>query len=75
MFNVGFAAFVDVGRAVFRGFDSPRDGWKADVGVGLRLLPSKADKDQVIHLDVAFPVNDSNSGRSMLISAEVKKTL
>ena len=75
LFNVGFAAFVDVGRAVFRGVDSPRDGWKADVGVGLRLLPSKADKDQVIHLDVAFPVNDSNSGRSMLISAEVKKTL
>lgn len=75
LFNVGFAAFADVGRALFRGVDGPNDGWKADVGVGLRLIPSKADKEQVIHLDIAFPVNDSNSGRSMLISAEVKKTL
>ena len=75
LFNLGFAAFADVGRAWFRDVDVGKDGWKADVGVGLRLLPSKSDKGQVIHLDVAFPVNDRNSGRSMLVSVEMKRTL
>ncbi|MEJ6590687.1 MAG: BamA/TamA family outer membrane protein [SAR86 cluster bacterium] len=75
LFNLGFAAFADVGRAWFRDVDVDKDGWKADVGVGLRLLPSKSDKGQVIHLDVAFPVNDRNSGRSMLVSVEMKRTL
>lgn len=75
LFNLGFAAFADVGRAWFRDVDVDKYGWKADVGVGLRLLPSKSDKGQVIHLDVAFPVNDRNSGRSMLVSVEMKRTL
>ena len=75
LFNLGFAAFADVGRAWFRDVDVDKNGWKADVGFGLRLLPSKSDKGQVVHLDVAFPVNDRNNGRSMLVSVEMKKTL
>lgn len=75
LFNVGFAAFADVGRAWFRDRSRPNDGWRADVGVGLRLMPSKSDRGQVIHLNVAFPVNDRDTGRSMLVSVEMKKAL
>ncbi len=57
LFRVGFAAFLDVGRAWYDDRDNGEDGdVLADIGFGLRLNSSRANKDRVIHLDVAFPL-------------------
>ncbi len=54
----GAAAFVDVGKAWFAGRAAgPSDrGWLCDVGVGLRVAPSRTSHANVIRLDVAFPM-------------------
>ena len=75
LFYIGYAAFVDVGRAWFRGQKSANDNWQTDVGLGLRLLPSKSDRGQVVHLDLAFTLKSRNGDRRMLLSVEMKKTL
>ncbi len=54
--RVGFAAFLDVGRAWFENRDNGSNGdVLANVGFGLRLNSSRAEKSSVLHLDLAFP--------------------
>jgi hypothetical protein len=56
--RVGGAVFFDVGRAwggVNQNVENP--GWLSDVGVGLRLAIDRAAFANVLHLDVAFPLN------------------
>jgi len=57
LLHVGAAAFADVGRT----FGDPavsgtEQGWLSDVGVGLRLAPSRSSDGSVIHFDVAMPM-------------------
>ncbi|MFV8817805.1 BamA/TamA family outer membrane protein [Haliea sp. E17] len=57
LFRVGAAAFVDVGRAWYDDQDNGANGGTlADVGFGLRLNSSRANKRRVIHVDLAFPL-------------------
>lgn len=56
--RVGAAAFYDVGRA----WGGPNrnvanGGWLSDVGVGLRLSFDRASFGNVLHLDVAVPLD------------------
>ena len=56
--RVGGAVFYDGGRAW--GGDNPNtvnSGWLNDVGFGLRLLTDRSSRGNVLHLDVAFPLN------------------
>jgi hypothetical protein len=55
----GAAAFLDLGRAWFAGrpAGAADRGWLADVGVGLRLAPSRTSHGNVIRLEVAFPLH------------------
>jgi len=53
--RVGAAAFYDVGR-VWGGPEGALRGWLQDVGVGLRLAPSRTSRAAVIHFDLAFPL-------------------
>ncbi len=55
----GAAAFVDVGKAWFEGQPAgPADrGWLTDLGVGLRVAPSRTSHANVIRLEVAFPLD------------------
>ena len=58
LFRVGGAAFADVGRVW--GEDpvgGQRLGWLKDIGIGLRLAPTRASGRDVIHIDVAFPLD------------------
>jgi hypothetical protein len=62
LLHVGAAAFADVGRT----FGDPaipgtQQGWLGDVGVGLRLSPSRSSLGAVIHFDVAMPVGGDPS--------------
>jgi len=54
----GAAAFFDVGRAWFAGQSAGAAdrGWLSDVGVGLRLAPSRTSHANVIRLDLAVPL-------------------
>ncbi len=60
--HVGFAAFADVGRT----FGAPAVagtelGWLKDIGVGLRLAPSRSGLGAIIHLDLAMPLDGDPS--------------
>jgi hypothetical protein len=57
LFRVGAAAFVDVGRAWYQDEDNGSNGGVlADAGIGLRLNSSRAQKQRVLHIDLAFPL-------------------
>lgn len=60
LFNLGFAAFVDVGRA-FHGDAATHNedtSTLASVGIGARLYSNKASKPGVIHLDITKPFGE-----------------
>jgi hypothetical protein len=58
LFRVGYAVFADAGR--IGGRDpraTPSLGTLYDVGVGLRLTSPRASGRNVVHIDLAFPLN------------------
>jgi len=58
LFRVGGAVFYDVGRAWDGPFVNPvNSGWLSDVGFGLRLLSDRSSFGNVVHVDVAFPLD------------------
>jgi hypothetical protein len=58
LFNVGAAMFFDAGRTWGRDeFAAASAGWLADVGVGLRLGSARSGLGNVLHIDLAFPLN------------------
>ncbi|MBE0364479.1 hypothetical protein PULV_a2823 [Pseudoalteromonas ulvae UL12] len=61
LFKVGAAAFYDIGHAWYQTRTTPELLGNQDilhnVGIGLRLAPSRANARTVIHLDLAMPIN------------------
>lgn len=58
LFRIGAAAFVDVGRAWGgSNTNTANPGWLADVGIGLRFFSVRTGFGNVLHVDLAFPVN------------------
>jgi len=58
LFNVGAALFLDAGRTWGRSEPAAAsDGWLADVGLGLRLGSARSGLGNVLHVDVAVPLN------------------
>jgi hemolysin activation/secretion protein len=58
LFYVGAAAFFDIGRTWgtdVTGLES--SGWLRDVGIGLRLGSSRSSFGNIIHIDLAFPLD------------------
>ncbi len=63
--GVGLAAFVDQGGAWWSD-DAPRSGW--DIGIGLRLGPSRAPDVESTRIDIARRIgNDAQSGGWVLV--------
>jgi hemolysin activation/secretion protein len=58
LFRVGGAAFFDIGRA-WGGLNqnTANSGWLADVGLGLRIALDRASFANVLHVDIAVPLN------------------
>jgi outer membrane protein assembly factor BamA len=54
--RVGWAVFYDAGRT-WGGPPAQRLGLLQDLGVGLRLSPTRSGRAAVVHLDVAFPLD------------------
>jgi len=62
LIRVGGAVFFDVGRAWVGPYENlANPGWLRDVGFGLRLANDRSASGNVLHLDVAFPLNADSS--------------
>jgi outer membrane protein assembly factor BamA len=58
LFRVGGAVFYDIGRA-WGGLtgNTEHAGWLSDAGIGLRILSARSSFGNVLHVDLAFPLN------------------
>jgi outer membrane protein assembly factor BamA len=73
--NVGAAIFADTGRMWGRDPFAPvPEGWLTDVGVGLRLGSVRSGLGNILHIDVAFPLNRTNDIDAMQLSIETKRS-
>jgi len=58
LFRIGGAAFADLGRAWGGGAGAVgRVPWRADVGAGLRIVSVRSGFGNVLHIDLALPVD------------------
>ena len=73
LFRIGWAVFADAGRI---GGRDPRAtaplGTLYDVGAGLRLASPRASGRNVVHIDLAFPLNRDSSIDSVQFVVETK---
>jgi hypothetical protein len=73
LFRIGWAVFADAGRINGR---DPRAaaplGTLYDVGAGLRLASPRASGRNVVHIDLAFPLNAPSSIDSVQFVVETK---
>ena len=60
LFRVGAAVFADVGRAWGSETPNPVNGWLSDVGIGIRFLSARASFGNILHIDLALPINRSD---------------
>jgi hypothetical protein len=72
---VGGAVFMDVGRTWGRSaVGSPSLGLLKDVGFGLRLGSSRSALANVIHIDLAVPLDRDSTMRGVQFLVETKKS-
>jgi outer membrane protein assembly factor BamA len=75
LFRVGWAMFADAGRVSGR---DPRAaeplGTLYDVGAGLRLTSPRASGRNVVHIDLAFPLNGDPSIDAVQLVVETKRS-
>jgi hypothetical protein len=58
LFRLGAAAYVDVGRAWGGPFQNPTNGgWLSNFGIGLRIFNVRSAFANVLHVDLAFPMD------------------
>lgn len=57
LFRIGGATYVDVGRAWGGAYADAHVPWRADVGFGLRIVSARAAFNNVLHVDLAFPLD------------------
>jgi hypothetical protein len=75
LFNVGGAIFFDTGRAWGHDeYAAAPAGWLADVGVGLRLGSARSALGNVLHIDLAMPLNRPTDIDSLQLLIETKKS-
>ena len=74
---LGFAAFIDIGRAWQKGIQETPDKMLANIGFGIRLASTKADGGRVIHLDLAYPLTNRDDPLldSIQLYVTIKNTL
>jgi len=75
LFNVGAAVFYDMGATWGRDpLGAPSQGLLRDVGFGLRLGNSRSALGNVLHLDVAFPLDGDPSIKNVQFLVETRKS-
>ncbi len=75
LFNVGAAVFVDAGRTWGRDqVAAAPAGWLKDIGLGLRLGSARSGLGNVLHIDVAFPLDRGSDIDSVQVLVETRKS-
>ena len=76
LIRVGGAVFYDVGRA-WKGENqnATNPGWLHDIGFGLRFLNARTAFGQVLHADIAFPLNSVGDIKSVQFVVSTKFAL
>ena len=75
LFNVGAAAFFDMGRTWGANpAGTPSQGVLKDVGLGLRLGNSRSALGNVLHVDVAFPLDGDPSIKKVQFLIETHRS-
>jgi len=75
LFRVGGAIFADAGRTWGDNpVGEPSLGWLKDVGIGLRLGPTRASGRDIIHIDVAFPLDGDPTIDSVQLLIQSKRS-
>ena len=75
LFRVGGAVFADAGRTWGENpVGEENFGWLRDVGIGLRLAPTRASTSKMIHIDVAFPLDGDPSIDTVQVLLEAKRS-
>lgn len=74
LFRVGFAAFADVGRTWGNNaLGNESAGWLSDVGIGLRFAPTRSSGGEIVHIDLAFPLDGDPTIDSVQLLIEAKQ--
>ncbi len=72
LLRVGVAGFFDVGRVYGKQTWGAGQTYK-NIGVGLRLAPSKTDEGRIVHIDLAYPIGTNvPGGKSVQFVIEAK---
>jgi hypothetical protein len=73
--RIGGAVFVDAGRT-WGSAPVPVEnlGWLADAGLGLRFGMSRSGLGNILHVDVAFPLNSAPGVDDVQFQVETKRT-
>jgi len=74
LFRVGAALFFDAGRTFGDDpLDTPNYGLLKDIGIGLRLGNSRSGLGNIIHVDLAFPLDGPSDLKAMQFLIETRK--
>lgn len=74
LFRIGGAAFVDIGRTWGRPpMGGENLGLLKDVGIGLRIGNSRSGLGNIIHIDLAFPLDGDKSISNVQLLVETKQ--
>lgn len=75
LFRIGGAAFFDVGRAWGgTSANAVNPGWLSDVGFGLRIVSVRSASSNVVHIDLALPLNRDPGISSVQLLVKTKKS-
>jgi hypothetical protein len=75
LFRVGGAVYLDSGRAWGGGnasINTVQPGWLSSAGVGLRIFSVRAAFSNVLHLDVAFPLDPDRNVKRVQFLVKTK---
>ncbi len=74
--DIGGAVFFDVGRAWGESAFGPTEnlGWLKDIGFGLRLGNSRSALGNVLHIDLAFPLDGPSSIDNVQLLIQTKRS-
>lgn len=65
LFRVGAVAFFDVGSAWDGPWGAPQARWRRDVGIGLRVVSVRSAFGNVLHIDLAHPLERDGDLKSL----------
>jgi len=75
LFDVGAAAFADIGRVSGDyALEEADAGWARDIGIGLRIVNNRTARAPVLHIDLAYPLDRLDGKRGLELIVEVRSS-